>query len=92
MAFKIVNSSTLLLPAWKATLSALDLAVRLMPRDVATRWNSTFDMLDFALEYRLGVDAMTSERKHDLRKFELTAEEWEIARQLHDVLKVRVTV
>ena len=34
-----------------------------MPHDVSTRWNSTFDMLDFAINYRKAIDAMTDKRK-----------------------------
>jgi hypothetical protein len=59
-----------------------------MPRDVATRWNSTFDMLDFALQYRKAIDAIAAEREMGLRQFELSAKEWEIAGQLRDVLQV----
>ncbi|KIK31915.1 hypothetical protein CY34DRAFT_31663, partial [Suillus luteus UH-Slu-Lm8-n1] len=58
LAFKIVHSSTFLLPEWKQKLTDLKLAVRIMPRDVSTRWNSTFDMLEFAIKYRQAVDAM----------------------------------
>lgn len=60
----------------------------MIPRDVSTRWNSTFDMLIAALEYRKVVDAMCADRDLGLRKFELGAREWTIARQLADVLKV----
>jgi len=60
-----------------------------MPRDVSTRWNSSYDMICFAIEYRKAIENMTSERKNDLRQFELTEEEWTIAEQLRDVLKVR---
>jgi hypothetical protein len=59
-----------------------------MPRDVATRWNSTYDMLDFALEYRQAIDSMTAARAFDLRKYELGPDEWKIGEELHDVLKV----
>lgn len=59
-----------------------------MPRDIATRWNSTFDMLNFAVEYRKALDAISADCEMDLRKFELTENEWKIAMQLHDVLKV----
>jgi hypothetical protein len=45
----IKNSTTIILPQWLAKLEELDLNVRMMPRDVITRWNSTFDMLDFAV-------------------------------------------
>ena len=35
------------------------LGVCMMPRDVSTRWNSTFDMLDFALTYRRALESLT---------------------------------
>jgi hypothetical protein len=60
-----------------------------MPRDVTTRWNSTFDMLDFAINYRAAIDKVTADRKTDLRKFELNDAEWELAKQLRDTLKAR---
>jgi hypothetical protein len=60
-----------------------------MPRDVATRWNSTFDMLDYALEHRKAVDTVMQRRDLHLRKYELADHEWEIVEQLRDVLKVR---
>jgi hypothetical protein len=51
LAFKIVNSTTKLLPAWKKQLEEIELAICIMPRDVTTRWNSTYDMLSFAYEH-----------------------------------------
>lgn len=62
----------------------------MMPRDVATRWNSTYDMLQFALAYREALDTLTSDKEMKLRKFEMDEEEWEIARQLMEVLRVSV--
>ena len=60
----------------------------MMPRDVATRWNSTFDMLEFALLYHEPLDALTSLREMKLRAYELSEGEWKIAEQLSGVLKV----
>jgi hypothetical protein len=57
-----------------------------MPRDVATRWNSTYDMLVFALEYREAIDGISGDR--DMRKYELSEEEWKVVKQLCDVLAV----
>ncbi|KAH9855425.1 hypothetical protein C2E23DRAFT_723914 [Lenzites betulinus] len=88
LAFKLVNSSTILLPAWKKRVAEAGLPERVMPRDVATRWNSTFDMLVFAIKYRVVVDAVCADRELGLRKFELTTREWSIASQLADTLKV----
>ena len=50
-AFAIKHSSTIILPQWFATLEDFGLSPRMMPRDVSTRWNSTYDMLEFAIEY-----------------------------------------
>ena len=93
IASAIIHSSTKLLPAWFRFVAELALAKKTMPRDVATRWNSTFRMLLFALQYRLAIDALTQDRKLEMRKYELSEEEWTIVAQLCDILKVshRVT-
>lgn len=88
MAFKILHSTTKLLPAWDAYLKEFKFAIHRMPRDVSTRWNSTFDMLDFALSYRKVIDAVSADREMELRQFELSELEWKIVGQLRDVLKV----
>lgn len=59
-----------------------------MPRDVATRWNSTFDMLEHVMEHWKAINAVTQHHDLGLRKFELADYEWTIAGQLQDVLKV----
>lgn len=48
-------------------------------------------MLHFAIEYRAAIDAMTSERSLNLRKYELDDEEWLIATRLRDTLKASLT-
>ena len=60
-----------------------------MPRDMSTCWNSTFNMLDFAINYRKAIDAMTDKRKLGLGEYELDDHEWTLVMQLQDVLKVR---
>jgi hypothetical protein len=89
MAYAIKNSSTIILPKWYSNLDELELKSRIMPRDVTTRWNSTYNMLDFALKYREAIDVITGDRDMKLRKYEMDEEEWEVARQLCEVLKVR---
>ena len=56
----------------------------MMPWDVMTCWNSTFDMLVFALKYRQAIDRITGDK--DMRKYELLEEEWRLVQQLCDVL------
>ena len=53
----------------------MKLCERSMPRDVATRWNSTFDMLEFTIKYQQAIDAINGECELNLRNFELTEEE-----------------
>lgn len=88
LAFKTINSTTLLLPAWARCLEELELELKLIPRDVTTRWNSTYDMLNFVLEHRKAIDNYTGDRRNDLRGFELTVEEWRVVKQLCGILEV----
>lgn len=44
------------------------------------------------MKYREAVDQMTSDRMADLRALELDDEEWALAEQLRDVLKVSHSV
>lgn len=62
----------------------------MMPRDVSTRWNSTYDMLEFAAKYHAALDIMTADRDMKLRKFELSKKEWGMATELCEVLRVRL--
>ena len=70
---------------------SLDLSVsqsNTFHRDVSTRWNSTYDMLDFSITYRSALDSMAANRDLNLRKFELDNEEWKAAEKLRDTLLV----
>ncbi|KAL6308918.1 hypothetical protein BKA93DRAFT_724755 [Sparassis latifolia] len=60
LAFKIVHLMTITLPAWYATLNDLKVAERIMLRDVVTRWNFTYDMLEFSLNYRKAIDIISA--------------------------------
>jgi len=48
ISLAIKNSSTIILPRWYKVLESLLLAPCMMPCDVATRWNSTYNMLEFS--------------------------------------------
>ena len=61
-----------------------------MPRDVSTRWNSTYEMLKFAYSYCEAIDKITGERGMKLRDYELLESEWETVKHLRDSLKVRI--
>jgi len=73
---------TRLLLAWNKTLSTHALPERMMPWDVSTHWNSTYDMLKFAIKYRITIDAMTAVHDFDLHQYELLPTEWDIAAKL----------
>ena len=88
IAFKVINSSTLILPAWQEMLEELKMKDRIIPHDVATCWNLTYDMLRFALEYRKAIDILTADRNNNLQSYELSKQEWTIVAQLCDILKV----
>ncbi|PBK66584.1 hypothetical protein ARMSODRAFT_849023, partial [Armillaria solidipes] len=59
LCFKIIHSSTLLLPCWKVLLKSEEMPEKILPRDVLTRWNSTYDMLEMVLHYQVAVKKFT---------------------------------
>jgi hypothetical protein len=85
------NSSTIALPRWYEVLESLALEPRMMPRDVSTRWNSTYDMVEFATNYRAALNIMTADRDMNLRQFELSKKDWSLATELSEVLQVRLS-
>ena len=66
ISFKVIHSTTIVLPSWRRLLEELKMKERIIPCDVATRWNSTYDMLAFAFEYRKAIDALTADRYNEL--------------------------
>ena len=80
---------TILLPAWWAILTNLKLPQQNIPHDVQTQWNSAYDMLSFVLKYRVAVESMTQRWDLGLHRYDLDANEWQLAQQLKDVLMVR---
>ncbi len=64
------------------------LSKRIMPRDVATRWNYTYEMLNFAYTYRNAYNELCANRDMKMRKYEVEDSEWEIVKQLANILKV----
>jgi hypothetical protein len=58
-----------------------------MPHDVSTRWNSTYNTSDFAVDYCAAINTITLAHDLNLRKYELADHEWAIAVQLRDTLK-----
>lgn len=96
LAYAIKNSTTIILPRWKEVIEQCaagsttqkKLPVRKMPRDVSTRWNSTYDMLKFAFDYSQPINNITGDRSMKIRQYELKDHEWNIVEQLRDCLKV----
>jgi hypothetical protein len=58
-----------------------------MPQDITTQWNSTFDLLEYALNHGKAIEMVIQCKQLGLRKYELGDEEWKLVEQLHDVLK-----
>jgi hypothetical protein len=92
LSFAIIHSTTIALPAWRRFCQVHGLTPKLIPRDVVTRWNSTHDMMVFALKYRRPIDSITADKSMKLRKYELDNEGWIIVEQLVAVLQVSTTV
>lgn len=59
-----------------------------MPRDVATWWNSTYDMLDFAVGHSELIQRLVVNINNKMTNLQLSEEEWGYAKELRDALKV----
>jgi hypothetical protein len=88
LLFAIVHSTTITLPAWHAACVTHGQHVRLIPCDVKTHWNSTYDMLTVAFDYCLVIDNVTGNKTLKLRQYELDDGDWEVIKDLLQVLKV----
>lgn len=88
----MIHLTTLVLPAWRDILNNLRMKITCMLRDIATQWNSLFDLLEYALKHRKAIDLVTQRRELGMRDFELSDNEWELVEQLHSVLKVSTHV
>ena len=62
----------------------------MIPCDVETRWNYTYEMLSFAHTYRAAYNDITANREMGMQAYELSMEEWKIVKDLAGVLKVRM--
>jgi uncharacterized membrane protein len=88
LLFAIVHSTTITLPVWRAACVTHGQRVHLTPRDVKTCWNSTYDMLMVAFDYRIVIDNVTGNKTLKLRQYELDDGDWEVVKDLLRVLKV----
>ncbi|KAJ8091977.1 hypothetical protein PM082_024212 [Marasmius tenuissimus] len=84
---KIMNSPTILLPSWRAAVEEAGLPEKTLPRNIATCWNSTYDMIVAFLEYNDLITHFTEKASNGVCAFELSAEEWQTLEQLAHVLK-----
>jgi hypothetical protein len=48
-------------------------------------------MLSFAIDYKKALRLLTADIELNMQKYELRRDEWKVAEQLRDVLKVRIS-
>ncbi|KAE9403682.1 hypothetical protein BT96DRAFT_1079562, partial [Gymnopus androsaceus JB14] len=82
-----INSLIKVLPAWKKTVADFKLPSKQIPRDVRTRWNSTFDMINMAVQYGTPLNSFINDSNNGLTAFALSTTEWIILENLRDVLQ-----
>ncbi|KAG1731341.1 uncharacterized protein EDB91DRAFT_1058809 [Suillus paluster] len=82
LSFTIIHSTTIALPAWHKVCHELNLKERLIPQDVVTCWNSTYNMMKFVLAYKSVIDRVTADKSLKLCKYKLNNEDWGIIKDL----------
>jgi hypothetical protein len=65
VAYAIKKSSTLALLEWFCILDELSLDAHMLLCDVCTRWNATYDMLDFTYKYKEAINQITD--RHEMK-------------------------
>ncbi|KAJ3753995.1 hypothetical protein EV360DRAFT_29703, partial [Lentinula raphanica] len=86
ISYKLINSSTGLLPKWREHLSDTEFAGRTLRRDVATRWNSTHNMLECFLEMKTVVSSFLDRASYKVSEYMLSDEEWDVIKDLVMIL------
>ncbi|KAJ7349859.1 hypothetical protein DFH08DRAFT_696385, partial [Mycena albidolilacea] len=89
LSFGLINSTTIGLPAWRRACTKHRLRVRYIPRDVPTRWNSTYDMIVFAVRYKAAINEITGDRDLAYRIYDLSNNDWII---IEDMVFKRATL
>ncbi|KAJ3764927.1 hypothetical protein FB446DRAFT_604590, partial [Lentinula raphanica] len=87
ISFKIIHSTTLLLPKWREHVAGTKFEGRVLPRDMATQWNSTYDMMSAFLEMKEQVSEFLDCSSNCLSDFVLDDDEWEAIKGLVSILK-----
>ncbi|KAF8649141.1 hypothetical protein AX14_008740 [Amanita brunnescens Koide BX004] len=62
IAYGLKNSPTVVTPHWRELCKMWKKKDKNLPRDVRTRWNSTYDMLEVAIDYRDVINHLCSEQ------------------------------
>ena len=79
---------TIALPAWRKACTTHKLPVCIIPRNVKTCWNSTFDMVKMAFKFHPVIDDITADKSLKLCKYKLDDDDWKVIGDLLQVLKV----
>ncbi|KAJ3753646.1 hypothetical protein EV360DRAFT_53128 [Lentinula raphanica] len=88
ISFKIIHSMTILLPKWREHIAGTEFKGQVLPRNVATRWNSTFDMLAAFLQMKEPIVKFLDCSSNGLSKYVLDNDKWEAVEGLVSVLKI----
>ncbi|KAE9385640.1 hypothetical protein BT96DRAFT_840447, partial [Gymnopus androsaceus JB14] len=88
ISFKIINSPAVLLPRWRETMASTEFKDRVLPCDIATRWNSTYNMLCAFIEMKTVIVQFLDCASNGLVDYTLSEEEWEAANDITKALKV----
>ncbi|KAE9387864.1 hypothetical protein BT96DRAFT_777490, partial [Gymnopus androsaceus JB14] len=96
VSFKIINSPTLLLPQWRETVANTEFKNfvpchdknHVLPHDIATHWNSTYNMLSAFIKMKSAVVDFLDHASNGLADYALSLEEWEAIGDLVKALKI----
>ncbi|KAJ7309290.1 hypothetical protein DFH08DRAFT_974770 [Mycena albidolilacea] len=88
LAFGLINSTMIGLPAWHRACIKHQLHVYYLPRDVATCWNSTYNMIVFTVHYKAVSNEIPGDCDLAYQPYDLSNNNWVIIKDMVHTLEV----
>lgn len=83
---RLSNQSPLFMQEWSRLCRLFKMAIKKLITAAPTRWNSRYEQIDRALEYKVIYEGMIESFPEKYRQFSISEAEWSLLKWLHAIL------